>query len=179
MSMAAPLPGMAEPREKKAAAAPKPKAAKSRASAAAEAPIAPAGTKQLLAMAACALAFAGLGMWHVHTVFAIRDNRMETRVMQVETARLRDQAAELRARLGRMRSNDSMRAAALAWYGMADPDPATVERIVVTDAAKARWADAAAETEATESRRAQAAVSGRIASQEFPTKEVPSSTPSR
>lgn len=176
MSMAFPLPGMVEPRDRKAAVPAK--VPKARAASVAEAPVTPVGTRQLLAMAACALGFAGLGLWHVHTVFVLRDHRMEARVMQVETARLRDQAAELRSRLGRMRSNASMRAAALAWYGMADPDPATVERIVVTQEAKARWAEAAAEVEVRETRRARAAVSGRVASQEFPSKEVPRSTPS-
>lgn len=102
----------------------------------------------LLQMAAVAAVFGTLTIWHVHSVFGIRDAQMETLRVQQESARVRDESRDLRAQLARQETDEAMRRVAIERYGMVDAEPGQAGTVRVAAQSRHRWSRAAAEAEA-------------------------------
>lgn len=96
----------------------------------------------LLTVLAIAGVFCGLALWEVNTVFTLRDFEIETRRLQEIERERRDYANALHARLGKLQSKESLRAAAIANFGMTDPDPGLVRTLEVPESTRERWAAA-------------------------------------
>jgi hypothetical protein len=85
----------------------------------------------------------GLGLLNVGTVFSARDFEMETGRVQRIARERHDRQKALEARLGELRSADSLRASAMGTLGMAEPDPQLVTEMIIQRDSSQRWTLAA------------------------------------
>lgn len=101
------------------------------------------GMRFILCVALFGALFAGLGYWKVNTVFAVRDNEIETHRLQEITRERRDRLTVMTARISQLQRGEVLRAAAVNSLGMTEPDPRDIEVLTVPSEITSRWRAAA------------------------------------
>ena len=87
--------------------------------------------------------FLGLGIWKVHSVFAVRDYEMETRRLQELAQQRRDRYKALASRLSQLQRGEILKTTAEGSLGMAVPEPQEMETMIISRESQERWLAAA------------------------------------
>jgi hypothetical protein len=106
-------------------------------------PVPPVGFRFLMVLVVIGGCFVAAGAMRVNGVFAARDYEMETSRLQDAMRKRSDRAKTLMARVSHLQRGEILKTAAEEALGMAEPLPAEMETVLISEEAYHRWESAA------------------------------------